>query len=45
MMSAYLGIILVAAAFIALGVGASSLFTNQIAAFFITLGGLFFYGG
>ncbi len=38
MMSAYLGIILLSAAFIALGVGASSLFTNQIAAFFITLG-------
>src|SRR5664279_5358165 len=30
MMSAYLGIILLSATFIALGVGASSLFTNQI---------------
>jgi ABC-2 type transport system permease protein len=38
MMSAYLGLILVTAAFLALGVGASSLFSNQIAAFFITLG-------
>jgi len=42
MMSAYLGIILVSAAFLALGVGASSLFSNQIAAFFITLGLLIF---
>jgi ABC-2 type transport system permease protein len=38
MMTAYLGVILVTAAFLALGVGASSLFSNQIAAFFITLG-------
>ena len=38
MMTSYLGLILVSAAFLALGVGASSLFTNQIAAFFITLG-------
>lgn len=38
MMAAYLGLILVTAAFLALGVGASSLFTNQIAAFFATLG-------
>jgi ABC-2 type transport system permease protein len=38
MMSCYLGLILVSAAFLALGVGASSLFSNQIAAFFITLG-------
>lgn len=38
MMTAYLGLILVSASFLALGVGASSLFTNQIAAFFITLG-------
>ena len=34
----YLGVILVAAAFLGLGVGISSLFTNQIAAFFVTLG-------
>lgn len=33
----YLGVILIAAAFLALGVGVSSLFTNQIAAFFVTL--------
>ncbi len=38
MMSAYLGLILVSAAFLALGVGMSALFTNQIAAFFVTLG-------
>jgi ABC-2 type transport system permease protein len=37
MMSAYLGLILVSAAFLALGVGMSALFTNQIAAFFATL--------
>ena len=38
MMTAYLGLILVSAAFLALGVGVSSMFTNQIAAFFATLG-------
>jgi ABC-2 type transport system permease protein len=38
MMTAYLGLVLVSGAFLALGVGASSLFTNQIAAFFVTLG-------
>lgn len=37
MMSAYLGLILISAAFLALGVGMSALFTNQIAAFFATL--------
>ncbi|RPJ28066.1 MAG: hypothetical protein EHM33_05770 [Chloroflexi bacterium] len=36
-MSAYLGVILVAASFLALGVGISAVFTNQVAAFFITL--------
>lgn len=35
--SAYLGVILVAASFLALGVGISAIFTNQVAAFFITL--------
>lgn len=35
--SSYLGVILVAAAFLALGVGISAMFTNQVAAFFITL--------
>jgi ABC-2 type transport system permease protein len=35
--SSYLGIILVTASFLALGVGISAVFTNQIAAFFITL--------
>ena len=34
----YLGLVLVAGAFLALGVGMSALFTNQIAAFFATLG-------
>jgi ABC-2 type transport system permease protein len=35
---AYLGVILVAAAFLGIGVGISALFSNQIAAFFLTLG-------
>ena len=39
--SSYLGVILAAAAFLALGVGISAIFTNQIAAFFSTFG-LFF---
>src|SRR5512140_1917954 len=42
MISAYLGLILVAGAFLALGVGMSALFTNQIAAFFAALGLLVF---
>ena len=36
-LSAYLGIILVSAAFLGIGVGISALFNNQIAAFFATL--------
>lgn len=36
-MSSYLGVILVTASFLALGVGISAVFTNQVAAFFITL--------
>jgi len=35
--SSYLGVILVAASFLALGVGISAVFTNQVAAFFVTL--------
>lgn len=35
--SSYLGVILVAASFLALGVGFSAIFTNQVAAFFVTL--------
>ena len=35
--SSYLGVILVTASFLALGVGISAAFTNQVAAFFITL--------
>lgn len=35
--SAYLGVILVAISFLALGVGISAVFTNQVAAFFVTL--------
>jgi gliding motility-associated transport system permease protein len=35
--SSYLGVILVAASFLSLGVGISALFTNQVAAFFVTL--------
>jgi ABC-2 type transport system permease protein len=42
MLSSYLGIILVAAAFLALGVGISALFTNQVAAFFVTLSAFVF---
>jgi ABC-2 type transport system permease protein len=41
MLSSYLGVILAAAAFLALGVGISAIFTNQIAAFFATFA-LFF---
>jgi ABC-2 type transport system permease protein len=37
MLTAYLALILVAAAFLAIGVGVSSLFTNQVAAFFVTM--------
>ena len=36
-MSSYLGVVLVAASFLALGVGISAVFTNQVAAFFVTL--------
>jgi ABC-2 type transport system permease protein len=35
--SSYLGVILLAASFLAIGVGISAIFTNQIAAFFVTL--------
>jgi ABC-2 type transport system permease protein len=35
--SSYLGVILVTASFLALGVGISAIFTNQVAAFFMTL--------
>ena len=35
--AAYLGIILISASFLAIGVGISALFSNQIAAFFATL--------
>jgi len=37
MMSSYLGLILIAGALLALGTGISALFSNQIAAFFVTL--------
>lgn len=42
MMSSYLGVILVAASFLALGVGISALFTNQVASFFVTLSAFVF---
>jgi ABC-2 type transport system permease protein len=42
-MSSYLGVILVAASFLALGVGISALFTNQVAAFFVTLSTFVFF--
>jgi len=38
LLTGYLGLILVSSAFISIGVAASSLFSNQIAAFFTTLG-------
>lgn len=38
LMTSYLGLILVTAALLSLGVGVSAMFTNQIAAFFVTLG-------
>jgi ABC-2 type transport system permease protein len=41
-LSSYIGIILVCAALLALGTGISAIFTNQFAAFFVTLG-LFFF--
>ena len=37
MITAYLALILVAASFLAIGVGVSALFTNQVAAFFVTM--------
>ncbi|MCZ2126311.1 MAG: ABC transporter permease [Anaerolineales bacterium] len=40
--SAYIGLILICAVMLALGVGISAIFTNQFAAFFVTLGLLFF---
>jgi ABC-2 type transport system permease protein len=42
LLSSYLGVILVTAALLGLGVGISSLFTNQIAAFFLTMGTFIF---
>jgi len=41
-MSSYLGVILVTASFLALGVGFSAVFTNQVAAFFVTLSAFVF---
>jgi ABC-2 type transport system permease protein len=38
LMTAYLGLVLVSAALLALGVGASAMFSNQFAAFFVALG-------
>jgi ABC-2 type transport system permease protein len=43
MISSYVGLILVSAAFLGIGVGISSLFSNQVAAFFITLGIFVFF--
>jgi ABC-2 type transport system permease protein len=37
MITSYLALILVAASFLAIGVGISALFTNQVAAFFVTM--------
>jgi ABC-2 type transport system permease protein len=41
-LSSYIGLILVTSAMLALGVGISAIFSNQFAAFFVTLG-LFFF--
>lgn len=41
-LSSYLGLILISAALLALGTGISAIFSNQFAAFFVTLG-LFFF--
>ncbi|CAG1015309.1 hypothetical protein ANAEL_05229 [Anaerolineales bacterium] len=41
-LSSYIGLILISAALLALGTGISAIFTNQFAAFFVTLG-LFFF--
>ena len=41
-LASYLGLILVSSAMLALGVGISAMFSNQFAAFFVTLG-LFFF--
>jgi ABC-2 type transport system permease protein len=38
LLASYLGLALMCAAFVAIGIAASSLFSNQIAAFFLTLG-------
>jgi ABC-2 type transport system permease protein len=38
LMTSYLGLVLVIASLLAIGVGISSMFSNQIAAFFVTLG-------
>lgn len=42
-LASYIGLILLCAAMLALGVGISAIFTNQFAAFFVTLGILFFF--
>jgi ABC-2 type transport system permease protein len=42
LISSYLGIMFVAAAFLGMGVGISSLFSNQIAAFFLTMAAFIF---
>jgi len=42
LISSYIGVILVSAALLALGVGISAILTNQFAAFFVTLGLYFF---
>ena len=42
MLASYIGVILISASLLALGTGVSAMFTNQFAAFFVTLG-LFFF--
>lgn len=42
LLSSYIGLLLVSAAILSIGVGISALFTNQFAAFFVTFGLIFF---
>jgi ABC-2 type transport system permease protein len=42
-LSSYIGMILVCAALLSIGTGVSAIFTNQFAAFFVTLGLFFFF--
>lgn len=43
LLASYIGVVLVASALLALGTGISSIFSNQFAAFFATVGMIFFF--